>query len=189
MGVALVGFFVTEAEAFPVGKPIAKIARKVAGKGLSSASSALKGMVIEGKVIKEVRAGQRNWRYLVFEDGSGRPVTKEFVHDLCQSGGTAKYMNKLQARPSEEKLMQAEKSLNYHLNRVYYDSPKYTQKPRRQRYLNRLGEVGQKSEEKPDLVGVWYNKIYLTMPRPYAELLERAGRLRIDKTKSGKFKR
>jgi len=175
-----------EAEAFPIGRVIKEIGKRTLG-ALSGANKVLAGRILEGKVIKEIRKGKGDWRYIVFTDGTGRPVTKDFIHSLAQGKGTVSKMTEFGAKSPAAQLQQAEKSLQYHLDRAWIKSPKFFQQPRRQMHLDRLKELG--DTEIPDLVGVWHRGTYLTMPKPYAELLEKAERVKIDKTKRGQFKR
>jgi len=181
------GIFGTkEAEAFPLKNVVKGGARKVLG-SISSASERLKGYTLEGKVIKEVRKGRGNWRVIIFEDGTEQSMTKDYVTSLCANKGTHKYVNKFSRKGSlEGKIKQAEKSLDIRLKKAKPLMHKPLTHARRQHDYDRLKELNVKQA---DVIGVWKDKRYLTMPKEYAELLESQGKVRIDRSKTAKFKR
>jgi hypothetical protein len=186
-----------EAEALPIGKLVkggVKMAEKVAGKEVSSASASLVGKVVKGKVIKAITKGAQDWRYLVFEDGSFLPVTKDVVTDLARGFGTEGKMKTFENLAPDDQLTQAFKSLQYHLSR----QPKYNIGPRSPRYIREWHEDYLKNmrelapEAEVDTVFVEYfdpktkRQEYFQMPRPYAEVLERIGVVKIRKGRAEK---
>lgn len=104
-----------EAQAFPLGKAF-KVGSKSLG-SLSSASERLAGREVQGKIIKEVRKGYGNWRDIIFTDGNGQAVTKDYINSLASTFGADKYVNTyLPMGTRAEQVGQAEKSLNKHIS-------------------------------------------------------------------------
>ena len=163
-----------EANAFPIGK-IVKDMTKIALKEPSSAASNLIGKVMQGKVIKAVQKGKGDWRYLLFEDGSGLPVTKDFLESVSRAQGTKDYMAKFRAAGDAEKLEMAKKSLNRHLAKTTGLSTKRLTEAYSTKHMERLDRLGLEGLEKPNLVGVWSSGRYVKMPKEYADLLEANG--------------
>ena len=174
-----------EANAFPIGKigKIVKDMTKIALKEPSSAASNLIGKVMQGKVIKAVQKGKGDWRYLLFEDGSGLPVTKDFLESVSRAQGTKDYMAKFRAAEDAEKLEMAKKSLNRHLAKTTGLSTKRLTETYSTKHMERLDRLGLEGLEKPNLVGVWSSGRYVKMPKEYAELLEANGLVKIDRSR------
>ena len=76
-----------EAAPFPIRPPIRlpKVGK------LSSATDLLKGMLLRGKAIREVRVGREPWRYIIFEDGSYMSLKKPWLRTLAAERGRQRY--------------------------------------------------------------------------------------------------
>jgi len=81
-----------EAAPFPIRPPIRlpKVGR------LSSATDLLKGMLLRGKAIREVRVGREPWRYIIFEDGSYMSLKKPWLRTLAAERGKQRYVEAFQ---------------------------------------------------------------------------------------------
>lgn len=182
-----------EAEAFPVRGAFRKVTEKIAKGEVSRAAEALKGLVIKGKAIKNVVKGKGNWRYLIFEDETYLPVTKDQVNALARAVGTRRQMEKFAAASPEKKVEMALKSFKFHAVR----QPKYPWE-RSRRYIRGWHEdyLKQVRELAPELVpetvfveakNPYTGKIdYFQMPKAYAEVLQQKGLVRIVKRKGRK---
>jgi len=131
-------------------------------------------------VIKEVRRGHGNWREVIFNDGTALPMTKDYVNKLCRTKGTDDMLEVLSTKGQSEQLKQALRSMKYHEDRL---SPGLETRPTvaqfHESYLKRVKEVDPASL--PDTVMVTRGKLYYSMPRRYAEILEREGIVNIQK--------
>uniref|UniRef100_A0A6M3KB39 Uncharacterized protein n=1 Tax=viral metagenome TaxID=1070528 RepID=A0A6M3KB39_9ZZZZ len=169
----------SEAQAFPIGKMVKAVSRKALG-SLSSSSESLAGKTLQNKVIKEVRRGHGNWREVIFNDGTALPMTKDYVNKLCRTKGTDDMLEVLSTKGQSEQLKQALRSMKYHEDRL---SPGLETRPTvaqfHESYLKRVKEVDPASL--PDTVMVTRGKLYYSMPRRYAEILEREGIVNIQK--------
>ena len=172
------------AEAMPRGvyQPITKTTGK-----LSSAAKTLAGKTIdEGKTIKTILKGEGDTRYIHFTDGTESVVTKQDVNKLARSIGTDEYIKKFRSQPTEDlQLAQALRSLNYHERLAIHTKPgnlgeelvyHYVDQ-----YLEHLSEMGKTLP--PDICFVKKGDKLFTLPRPYAELLEEQGILKIVRSK------
>jgi len=82
-----------QAEAAPLG-PIRRVTRRVLEGPLSpDATRILKGKIIKGKVVKEVRRGRGDWRYIVFEDGTHLPVDKSYIRSAAAGYGRERILS------------------------------------------------------------------------------------------------
>lgn len=186
-GAGLVGYETAQPEepqAFPVGKWIkagTKAAGKVITKEESRAAKPLVGQMLSGKRVANVTKGAGNWRYIVFDDGSVQPMTKDVVTDLSRATGTAKYMEtfagKQMAGETESVLAQASKSLEYHISR---QNPYATRDAIRDHYKSYVRNMKDTDPSvMPNIVPVAYQKKFFYMPRNYAEVLKAEGKLEI----------
>jgi len=177
-------FSPSEAQAFPIGK-IFKVGQKALG-SLSSASKQLAGKKLQGKVIREVRKGHGDWRQIIFSDNTVLPMTKDYVHTLSRVKGTEKMLNLFEERDQSGRLQQAMKSMSYHeayaRRNPTSSLPKSSRDYTRQLHKNYLSEAQELDPTViPDSVMVSRGSLYYSMPRDYAELLERNGILNIVK--------
>jgi hypothetical protein len=186
----------SEAEASPVGtllKGGTKAAAKALGKAVKGpASRTAKDLIgkklpaLGDRVIKNVTKGRGDWRYIIFDDESVVPVTKDVLADLERAMGTAAKQTEFAQKQAFEHvagaaspLEQARKSLAYHRSRQlpatvasledYYKT-----------YKQNLRSVGQ---EPPELAVVREpgTRNPFTMPLFYAEILEKEGDIKIIK--------
>lgn len=168
-----------EAEA-GVGDIVKKGAKKVLTGVRSSAQERLVGLEVQpGKVIKEVQKGRRpSDRHLVFEDGTRQTVSKDYIHTLSRERGTDRYMQKLQENPDpESKIMQALKSLEYHRQRQSPFETRVSKDSWRKQHVQKLKELGTPEDQIQPYVWVHSEGFY--MPKGYAEVLDKAGFIKI----------
>lgn len=169
-----------EGEASPL-KRIIQDASKLNLGGVSSAAKQLIGRSFpqfEGRVVKDVRQGRGDTRYILFKDGMVAEVTKGDLHDLSRTTGTQDYMQKFQSKDEAGKQAQALKSLQRHERMHSSLVRKSTVTSKASEHLKASGQISGLQE---DLVGVMKDGKYMTMPRPYAEYLQKAGILKITK--------
>lgn len=186
-----------EANAMPIGKllkagtkpalkafegAVSSAAKPLIGKTLEGTT--LKGMQLEGKAVHNVTKGSGEWRNIIFNDGSSLPVTKDYLNDLMREVGTQRKMIELNSKDPTGQLQQALKSLEYHKARQLPVSKGYAIK-KRVEHRSRVSELLNSPTEDVVVVFEKGGSAPLTMPRKYAEILEREGKVRIDRTKTG----
>ena len=175
-----------DAEAFPFGKVIKGMKSIKASKGIKSGTSKeltgrvlfgeeVKGLQMEGKTILNVTKSAGPWRNINFDDGTSLPVTKDILHDIMREVGGRNYQYKFSQERGIDKLLAAEKSLKFHLARVNKKKAGY----QRKRLEKRLKQTFEPSTV--EHVTCYYKGIELSMPREKAELLERVGRVVIER--------
>jgi hypothetical protein len=164
-----------EAESSPIGKAF-KLGQKAMG-SLSSSSGRLAGKTLQGKVIKEVRRGKGDWRQIVFNDDSVLPVTKDYVHSLARAKGTEDYLSAYAGKNREGKLTQALNSMAMHERLFDTMSSRERVRTLQGNYLKKAQELDPSLP--PDTVMVTRGTKYYSMPRVYAEQLQKAGILTI----------
>ena len=145
-------------------------------KAFSSASRALAGQEIKGGVIKEVLQSSKNFRKIVFEDGTSQMVNKQYVHDLAREVGRGTYAGKFAAEGLESQTTQALKSLARHEKMA---SPFFTQKHVKAFEKEHISRVTQMGGQVADTVMVRKDRKVFAMPRVYAEHLESMGMISI----------
>lgn len=189
-----------EAEASPVGNLI-KDAGKLALGEESSTAGALIGRQLKAfgdRVVKSVRKAAGDKRYLVFEDNTAQQVTKAELNSVMRTIGTDKYMNKFSRASEEEKKRMAIKRLimdtggtlpSGNVSKGTELSTVGVKKSSVKAFREADNEASRSIlSTAPDTVGVWKDGKYMTMPKPYAELLEKEGLVRIDKSQRGAIK-
>lgn len=177
-----------EAEAMP-GTLIPKIAKSLL-RGPSSAAPRLKGMIHEGKRIIDVQTGPNPWRYLIYEDGSGLPVTKDEVNALSRQAGTEMYVKRFQKASDDIKLTQAIRSLEHEPGA---DPSASILSPRKRAAMYRASherKLKALNIEPSATSGVWFKdengrRLYRVIPQEYADFLEKKGIVQVDR-KGGK---
>lgn len=184
-GLAAMGVFgPDEAQAAPAG--IYQKAGKFVKKGISSAAQRFKGFEIaEGKVIKDIVKGRGSNRALIFEDGTEMVITKKEVNDLSRELGRRRYLNNYARANEGGKTSIAIKSMEKHesLARMAQhmpDKPKFTRDVVRQMQQSHVRRT-KNITEPTNMVYVSRGGLFYTMPKEYAERLERTGILKIVK--------
>jgi hypothetical protein len=160
----------------------AKTVAKRAAQADSTSSAVLEGKTIMGRVVKEVKKGQQDWRYLVFEDGTEMPVKKELVHNLCREFGTVGKMGELAEKDEASQLMQAIKSLEFHTSRQKTFTTKSMRDDYRKQYVQQMKDLGIEPEEMIHID----KPIQAYIPKKYADILEQAGVIQIRPRKGTK---
>jgi len=160
-----------EAEAGPIKPPtrlIKDIAKKVGA--VSSASARLEGMDLMGKIIKSVRKGQGNWRYIVFEDGTYSVMDKKYIASLTSAEGEKGYtgMFEMLGKKSEQTDMIRKSQAIRQAERTTYGGLKEGL----QRRASNLEELG---ESAPTRMDVMLGGKKRTLPAPYSEWLKKHG--------------
>ena len=177
VGAATVGTMATQdqAEAMPPGvfQPIRKAATGV----VSSALKRLKGRTVKGKVIQDIRKS-KDWRHIIFEDGTEQVVTKNELHQLTKAKGTQTYVQKFKEANEEAKTVQALKSMQMRESHVR-NNPFTPRRQMRQLHKDYLKGVRSYGVEQPDTAFVTREGKHYQMPREYAEHLEDLGILKI----------
>jgi putative heme degradation protein len=168
--------FPKEAEAMPVGT-IVKRATKATLGAASSAAKALRGMTLQGKVVKDVRKGRGVWRSILFEDGTQMTVEKRYVNDLCRARGTQAKMEEFGAKRGDAQTVQALRSLRYHEARVQPFFTRDTTRKLTKEHQTRLSQIDEAIDR--DSAYVLYQGKYFAMPKEYATHLEGMGILKI----------
>jgi hypothetical protein len=171
----------TEAEAMPRG------VYEKAGKLMAEVSRTAKDLIGKetepGKVIQNVFKGKGAERRLVFEDGTQSIVDKNDVIKLARAFGTKEYETRFLGKEPEGQLSQAIKSMQLHeataQNKSFLN--RSTVRQYTDRYLQDLAQMGKMLP--PDTCFVEKGGLLFTMPRFYAEVLEKNGLLNIVKTK------
>jgi len=169
-----------QAEAAPLG-PIRRVTRRVLEGPLSpDATRILKGKIIKGKVVKEVRRGRGDWRYIVFEDGTHLPVDKSYIRSAAAGYGRERYIEMFERAPVHEKAEMIRKSLERRLEqeRLAFRG-RATIDAQLIDYERKLRELGIPTTEKSVLIR--YRGRTFSIPETYARILERAtrGKVRI----------
>jgi len=173
-----------EAEAakfFPVGAKLTKKAKDAVMGVLSEGSTkALAGRTFRNQVIKEVRKGSNpRYRAVIFDDGSMATLTTKEVEDLCRYKGTEDYLDAFREAGRTEKVDQAMRSYEH-------------RKKRLGTALQSLKQAYHKSyvESTEHLVGGHQEHLFVDdgidifpMPKPYAEVLEEIGVVKIRRDK------
>lgn len=116
-----------EADAFPLGKLVKQtLKQSTATAAMKRSEDAMFNLV--GKKLNltlgderkpfevvDVRQGKDDWRYLIVKDEAGNhhqlPMTKDYLHSLTSSVGTAKYLDKFNQSGYQGKKLQTLKSL------------------------------------------------------------------------------
>ena len=168
-----------EANAMPPG--VFNKAKGAVKGAISSATKALKGHDIQGRVIKTIRKGKGKWRSIHFEDGTSMTVDTEYVNSLCRAKGTKRYKEAFEAQGVEGQLSQAMKSLQYHRARKQPFASREIVRNRHTRYLQQASEMDPNLP--PDTVFVKFNNEFFQMPKHYAEILQDNGIVQISTTK------
>lgn len=166
------------AEAMPVGKLVKKGTERAAKavKGVESRTAKmLVGEQFKGQEIKAVTKGRGDWRYIVLEDDSVYPVTKDVVADMTRAIGTSDKLRELRiktltgASGDGSPLSQAYKSLEYHKKRIL---PGQNEKVLRDWYKNYKQNLLDANQVVPKLAIVKHaGDRPFTMPLEYAKLL------------------
>lgn len=169
-----------EAQASPI-KRVLQDASKLALGPASSAAARLIGKSFpefEGRVVKDVRQGRGDQRFILFKDGMVAEVTKKDLNDLARTTGTEEYVSKFQAGDEATKKAMALKSLR---RREAMHSGLVRKSTVTEKASEHLKSSKSVSGLQEDIVGVVKDGKYMTMPRPYAEYLQKAGILKITK--------
>ena len=164
-----------EAEAFPIGKFLSKSLVKKIPKVSSSAAKALKGFEVEGKVIKDVTKGTKDWRYITFTDGSVSAETKERITDLIRYKTTVERTGKFATEDSPSQLTRALGSMKMHQDKAKLFSTRDLARDWFKNYIKNLRDMG---KEPVDVSFVQAGDKYFPMPKVYADLLEQEGYVR-----------
>lgn len=186
-GVATGSALTEDAEAFPITgilkgakavnaakRPLSSTAGKMIGRTLEG--EMVKGLKMEGKTILNVTKGKGDLRNVNFDDGTSLVMTKDILHDIMRELGSREYLNyKLINKRGANRLMQAEKSLQFHFSRLNKKKAP-TQRKKLEQSLKQYFEP----TEVPH-VTVHYKGKVLSMPQEYAEILEKAGRVVIER--------
>lgn len=154
---------------------LAKGALKKVGKStlkgaVSSAAKPLKGTLYKGKAIKTIVKGKGSWRYIVTEDGAEELVDKEVINSLARAAGTTKKVAEFAIKKKAPKLTQAYKSLEM---RQLKAQPKKNQKIVLDYYKKYKSNLEASGAQVPATSLVEQNKKVFTMPKEYADLLEK----------------
>lgn len=155
-----------------IGAPL-KSARNAIKGELSSAWKDLAGTEFKGQTIKYITKGKGDLRYIILNDDTVYPVSKEVVHSLSKAAGTKKSLGEFSAADAEGKLSKAYKSLKYHMSRAYGDENAITDYSKR--YTEQIKLSGL---EPPKLSLVEADGKKFTMPKDYADLLTKEGTIK-----------
>ncbi|MFA7162647.1 MAG: nucleotidyltransferase domain-containing protein [Eubacteriales bacterium] len=155
-----------------IGAPLKSASRAIKGE-LSSAWKDLAGTEFKGKTIKYVTKGKGDLRYIILNDDTAYPVSKEVVHSLSKAAGTKKSLGEFSAADAEGKLSKAYKSLKYHMSRAYGDENAITDYSKR--YAEQIKLSGL---EPPKLSLVEADGKKFTMPKDFADLLNNEGAIK-----------
>ena len=167
----------SEAEASPISKPFKTTARAgIRRLEKSGTFEALKGTEFKGATIRSVVKGRGDWRYIVLDDGTSYPVTKDVLSDMMRAQGTAMKMGELQLKDQPGQLLQAFKSLGYHKARLNPFANQAANLEHLKAYKTQLEKAG---VEVPPTSLVKHEGKTFTMPTPYAEILQKEGVLKI----------
>lgn len=165
-----------EAEAAPYGKIGKEFIKRITRGEISSTGEKLIGEKVFGKTVKNVVKGKGDWRYLQFTDGTERAFTKDVLREVVQEVGAKRYIGEFVEKEGVSKLEQAARSLQFHKSRQSL----YTTKRLQEEWLRvRQAHVRQMGIETVPYVYVESEKVF--MPKEYAELLEKVGRVKIRK--------
>ncbi|MCL6441755.1 MAG: hypothetical protein K6T27_09725 [Thermoleophilum sp.] len=183
----------SEAEASPVGsllkggtKAASRRLAQVAKGPVSRTAKDLVGQKLPAfgeRTIVNVTKGRGDWRYIIFDDGSVVPVTKDVLTDLERAVGTAaKHAELLQKRVAPElgsPLQQALKSLEYHRSRQTLATVRSLEDYYKT-YKQNMKSLGREAPETA-IVREPGTRNPFTMPLFYAEILEKEGYVKIVK--------
>ena len=177
-GLTLMGGQGKEAEAMPVGE-ITKLTKNLLERTVSSSTAKrLIGAKVRGQVIKDVLKSRGNWRYLVFDNDEVLPITKDYLQALTRAVGSKQYMKKLVTKSPKGQLAQALKSLEI---REAGRGPETTSLYRKthRAFLETVKDL--ESTLTPETIWVKSTLTHetLQLPKPYAEILEKEGRVKI----------
>lgn len=173
-----------DSEAMPV-KPLIKAGTKQAEKIMtgsnflqSSAADRLVGETVGGRVVKMIKKGKGDWRNIVYEDGDIQPVTKDYIHSLAKHKGTGEYLEKFQGKSTKERIQQAMRSMQMRESKASKSPAIIRDEVRRlnKEHYERLNELNEKVEPH---VMVQRGKLYYSMPKDYAELLQELDMVKI----------
>lgn len=171
----------SEAEASPISKYFFKAAARpaLAKAAKSSAAQVLVGKKLFDKVIKDVVKGRGNWRYIILEDETVYPATKEAVQSLVRSLGTKEKLEAFREEEMASKITQAYKSLQYHVSRAQPFTRRQDLRDYYKRYYKELASAGETPPPMALVEAKKYTRYPFSMPLDYAELLADIGELRI----------
>lgn len=155
-----------------IGAPLKSASRAIKGE-LSSAWKDLAGTEFKGKTIKYITKGKGDLRYIILNDDTAYPVSKEVVHSLSKAAGTKKSLGEFSAADAEGKLSKAYKSLKYHMSRAYGDENAITDYSKR--YTEQIKLSGL---EPPKISLVEADGKKFTMPKDFADLLNKEGAIK-----------
>lgn len=155
-----------------IGAPLKSASKAIKGE-LSSAWKDLAGTEFKGQTIKYVTKGKGDLRYIILNDDTAYPVSKEVVHSLSKAAGTKKSLGEFSAANAEGKLSKAYKSLKYHMSRAYGDENAITDYSKR--YTEQIKLSGL---EPPKLSLVEADGKKFTMPKDFADLLNNEGTIK-----------
>lgn len=148
------------------GEMIEAGAKKLRGKS-SSTAGLLLGKPFKGGTIMDVLKGPGEKRYIVLDNDAVYPTTKQVVADLARHHGTENYLRNFELQPDREsQVLQARKSLKYHLERGNPDKEAVLDYHRAYAEQLRTMEV-----KVPNLSLVESDGVFFTMPRDYVDLL------------------
>jgi len=172
----------SEAEASPVGKLIkagAQAAKTALKKPLSSTSKKAVeyGATFMGKKVKAITKGRGNWRYIILEDDTVYPATKDVASDLIRHSGTGVQAVKLGLEKGEGRLEQALASLAYHESR---SNPYLSKKLIKENYRDYTKQVKSQNLGAPmPYTLIQYGEKMFTIPSMYATILEKEGYIKV----------
>jgi hypothetical protein len=127
----------------------------------SSASKFLKGMDLMGKTVSEVRKGNGNWRYIVFEDGTYLPIDKKYIASLSSSEGEKLYGTMFEmSNAGDQRLMLGRSQALRKAERL----PSQTLKEALETRKNLLEDLG---EEAPKRVTTLFKGNWKDIPEAY----------------------
>ncbi len=170
-----------EAEASPYSYIAKKFTRsKEVARELSSTAKDLIGKTLwdPNKVVKSVKKGPGDYRFIVFQDGTERKVTKDILTELMQEYGTKTSTARAQTLTGESLVEQAAKSLEYHLKR---QNPFSTKAEKSDWLKTRQAHIKSMGGTPSPYVWVESHKVFI--PSEWAKVLEEAGQIRIGKAK------
>lgn len=181
---ALVGGEEDEAEAFPI-KKMLKAGEVILTGQISRAAKGLKGTAFKEGIIKSVTKGKGDWRYVVLEDDTVYPVTKDVVSNLMRKQGTEAKMAEFSTKAPTQQLEQALISARYHggdrkLGLKGRTAPLVTKplaKAQNQYYTKELKTYG--FDEHTKYSTVRREGRTFTMPTSYAKVLEEQGLIKV----------
>ena len=158
-----------------VASSVKKVVKKATIKPIkSSADKVLKGTLYKNKTIKSITKGKGLHRYITTTDGEVALVDTKMINSLSRQAGTAKQMLKFAGEQKEGNLVQAYKALA--LRKAKAPASKkavmdYHLKHRKQLKLSGV---------KPTATSlVSCEGKVLTLPKPYADVLQKEGVVKV----------